>query len=112
MSEIHQVSLSPEAERNIEEAFLWIAQSNEAAAENWYEDLMAAIMTLSKFPLRYPVSPESRLGLVDVEVRQMLYGKYFWKYRVLYTVRGNHVLIAHIRHGARLRLGEETSNEE
>ncbi len=112
MPETHQVILSPEAEKNIEEAFVWIARSDETAAKNWYEGLMAAIMALSKFPLRYPLSPESRLGLVDVEVRQMLYGRNFWKYRVLYTVRGDRVLIAHIRHGARLRLGEESPDDD
>jgi hypothetical protein len=41
MPEIHQVCLSPLPEKNIEEAFPWIARSDEAAAGNWFESLTA-----------------------------------------------------------------------
>jgi len=103
----YQVILSAEAENNIEEAFLWIAGANESAAEQWYNGLIDAIKALSTLPLRYPLSPETRLGLVDLEVRRLLYGKNYWKYRVLYAIEEDHVVIAHVRHGARLYLGQD-----
>jgi plasmid stabilization system protein ParE len=111
MPKTYQVILSAEAERNIEEAFLWIAGANEAAAMQWYDGLIDAINSLSKLPLRYPLAPETRLGLVDREVRQLLYGKNYWKYRVLYAVEKDRVVIAHVRHGARLYLGQDDPDE-
>lgn len=111
MPKTYEVVLSAEAERNIEEAFLWIAGANETAAVQWYDGLIAAIKALSKLPLRYPFAPETRLGLVDFEVRQLLYGKNYWKYRVLYAVEKDRVVIAHVRHGARLYLGQDESED-
>jgi hypothetical protein len=64
---------------------------------------------LSKLPRRCPIAPETRLGLIDREIRQLLYGRGYWKYRVLFAIEGKRVLIAHIRHGARLYLGQEES---
>lgn len=111
MPKTYQVIFSAEAERNIEEAFIWIAKSNEDAAMQWYEGLIESIKALSKLPLRYPLAPEARLGLVDVEIRQLLYGKNYWKYRVLYAVEKNRVVIAHVRHGAKLYLGQDDPEE-
>lgn len=111
MPKTYQVILSTEAEKNIEEAYLWIAGANETAAVQWYEGLIDAIKALSKLPLRHPLSPETRLGLVDFEIRQLLYGKNYWKYRVLYAAEKDRVVIAHVRHGARLYLGQEEPEE-
>lgn len=112
MAKKFDVILSAEAEANIEEAFLWIAGDNEEAAAKWYAGLISALQNLSDFPLRCPVSPESKLGLIDREVRQMLYGRGYWKYRVLYAVEGKRVFILHVRHGARLYLGGEPPESE
>lgn len=101
------VVLSAEAASNIEEAWHWIAGSDPEAADRWYEGLMAALKTLAKLPRRCPVAPETRLGLIPTEIRQLLYGNGYWKYRILFAIEGNKVLVAHVRHGARLYLGEE-----
>lgn len=112
MPKSYQVILSAEAERNIEDAFLWIARGDEAAANRWYNGLITALKGLTKLPNRCPVAPETRLGLVDREIRQLLYGKGYWKYRILYAVEGNRVLIAHVRHAARLYLGQEMPDDD
>ena len=65
--------------------------------------------TLSKLPRRCPIAPETRLGLIDREIRLFPYGRGDWKYRVVLAIEGKRVLIAHIRHGARLYLGQEES---
>lgn len=106
MARIFQVLLSAEAEANIEAAYSWIAEADSDAAIRWYVGLIQALAGLSRFPARCPVSPETRLGFVDLELRQLLYGRHFWKYRILFTIAGDEVHIAHIRHGARLFLGE------
>jgi hypothetical protein len=71
-----------------------------------YEGLIESINALSKLPQRYPLAPETRPGLVDREVGQFLYGKNYWKYRVLYAVEQDRV-VAHVRHGASLFLGQD-----
>ena len=111
MPRIYRIVLSAEAEANIEEAFLWIAGANEAAALQWYEGLIDAMAGLSKLPLRHPVAPETRLGLVDFEIRQFLYWRSHWKYRVLYAIEKDRVVIVHVRHGARLYLGQEAPED-
>ena len=73
---------------------------------------MEALRGLSKMPLRCPVSPESKLGLIDIEVRQLLYGRGYWKYRVLFLVRDQNVFVLHVRHGARLYLGQEEPSSD
>jgi hypothetical protein len=47
--------------------------------------------------------------LIDREIRQLPYGRGDWKYRVGLAIEGKRVLIAHIRHDARLYLGQEES---
>ncbi len=112
MPKIYEVILSDEAAKNIEDAYLWIAESDLDAAERWYKGLIEGLKNLTSFPLRCPVAPESRFGLLDREVRQYLYGPGYWKYRVLYAVDGSRVLVAHVRHGARLYLGQDESEED
>lgn len=105
----HTVVISAEAWSNIEEAWHWIAESDPEAADRWYDGLISALHTLAKLPRRCPISPETRLGLIDTKIRQLLYGHGYWKYRILFAVEGDKVLIAHVRHGARLYLGQENS---
>jgi plasmid stabilization system protein ParE len=111
MPKSYKVVISAEAERNIGEAYLWIAESDEDAADRWYEGLIEALKGLARLPLRCPIAPETRLGLLDQKIRQLLYGRNYWKYRILFSVEGDRVLIAHVRHGARLYLGQEEQED-
>lgn len=106
MPKSREIVVSAEAESNIREAFAWIAEANPSAAQAWYDGLLEALRTLSTAPLRCPIAAETKLGLVDREVRQLLYGRNYWKYRVLFVVEPRRVLIAHVRHGARLYIGQ------
>jgi len=108
----YKVIVSAEAQRNIEEILLWISNSAPQAAERWYDGLIAALRNLSSFPSRCPISPETELCLIDHEIRQLLYGTGFWKYRILFSIEGDTVLIAHVRHSARLYIGQEALREE
>ncbi|WP_113961620.1 hypothetical protein [Roseimicrobium gellanilyticum] len=58
------------------------------------------------------MAPENRFGIFDREVRQMLYGKGYWKYRILFFVEGDIVQIVHVRHGARRWLGDPAEEEQ
>ncbi len=112
MARQFEVILSAEAEANIEKAYQWIAEADPAAADRWYGGLITALRGLAELPLRCPIAPESRLGLIDREIRQLLYGRGYWKYRVLFAVDTKRILILHVRHGARLYLGQDLPEEE
>ena len=46
------------------------------------------------------------------EIREIFHGRRQHKYRILFTVSGNEVHVLHVRHGARLALGETPPPEE
>ena len=70
---------------------------------HWFFRLEEAIASLSEMPHRCPLAPENRE--FPFEVRQLLYGRKPHRYRVLFTIDGDTVVILHIRHGRR-HLGE------
>lgn len=106
MSRRFQVFIHPHAEQDMDDVHEWIARDNPQAADRWYDGLLDALLTLESHPERFRLSPETRRRLTVRETRQMLYGKGFWKYRVLYEIRDNTVAVLHVRHGARRWLGE------
>ena len=112
MARKFEIILAAEAEANIQKAYQWIAEANPEAADRWYDGLITTLKSLSELPLRCPIAPESKLGLVDREVRQLLYGRSFWKYRILFALEGQKIFILHVRHGARLYLGQELPEDD
>jgi plasmid stabilization system protein ParE len=56
---IYRVILHPQAAREAENAYLYIAQSAPETAVRWYNHLMEAMESLAKFPRRYPLAPEN-----------------------------------------------------
>ena len=53
--------------------------------------------TLSTNPTRCPLAPEN--DLIDQSVYQYFYGKRAARYRVLFTIEEDRVLVLHIRRG-------------
>jgi len=95
----YRVELSPEADREIEEAYCWIVERSPRGAAGWYNGLMSALRSLRDSPQRCPIAPEN--DAFREEIRQLLYGRRQHRYRVLFTVHGKTVRILHVRHGAR-----------
>jgi plasmid stabilization system protein ParE len=106
----HQVIIQPSAERNISEAYEWIAARDADAAIRWYNRLMELILSLDTFPGRAPLAPESKS--LNREIREIFHGRRHYKYRILFTVTENEVHVLHVRHGARLALGETETVDE
>lgn len=106
MSGKYTIHIQPEAESNMEEAYQWLLEKAPAYATDWFNNLVAEFRRLEVHPEKFPLAPENRFGLFDREVRQMFYGKGFWKYRILFFVEGQTVQVVHVRHGARRWLGE------
>ena len=98
------------AQRDIAEAHLWLAEQAPEVADRWFDDIYDTIGSLEIFPERCPLAPESEF--FNVEIREIFHGRRRHKYRILFTVSENGVHVLHVRHGARLALGETESTEE
>lgn len=108
-----RVEAVPEAKQDAREILAWLR--TEHAGETglqWFEGLTQAASSLKVFPKRCPLAPEN--AGVSFEMRQLLYGKPRHRYRILFTVSGDTVLILRIRRpGQQLLLPyKETSPEE
>ena len=93
-----EVRIVPEAETNVEEAYLYICQDSVERAERWRAGIEVAFQSLSTYPNRHAVVFD--MNQAGREVRQMLFGVY----RIYYTVADETVNVLTVRHGARLPL--------
>ena len=98
------------AQRDITEARLWLAEREPEAADRWFDDIYDTIGSLEISPERCPLAPESKA--LRTEIREVFHGRRQHKYRILFTVTGYEVHVLHVRHGARLALGETEPAEE
>ena len=98
------------AQRDIAEARLWLVEREPDAAERWFNSIYDTIGSLEIFPERCPLAPESKS--LNAEIREIFHGRRQHKYRVLFTVTENEVHVLHVRHGARLALGQDPPAEE
>ena len=74
---------------------VWLQERSPVAADKWLDAVEAALASLARRPQRCHLAPEAaHLGR---SVRQFIVGKY----RLLFVVEGNAVVVLHVRHGAR-----------
>jgi len=98
------------AQQDIAEARLWIAEYDVGAADRWFDSIYDTIGSLELFPDRCPLAPENKF--LNREIREIFHGRRQYKYRILFAVTKDAVHVLHVRHGARLTLGETESSEE
>jgi plasmid stabilization system protein ParE len=97
----YRVIILAEAEQEVAQAYLWIAESAPGRASTWLRRLRAAIATLQTHPRRCPLAPEN--AFFTEEIRQLLYGRRRHAYRVLFQIDDDKqmVTILHVIHSAR-----------
>ncbi len=78
----------------IDDQTFFIALDKPLVALNWQRDIREKIKTLTTFPKRCSVAPESKH--LDFEVRHLLIGEY----RVLFYIEGNTVKLLDFKGGA------------
>ena len=101
-----EVSLSPRAIADIENVYLWLKEQNPAFANEWFQGLSDALVSLEQLPARCPVAAESQE--LDREVRQLLYRKSKrTAFRILFGISVNEVFVYRIRHTSQQYLTEE-----
>jgi plasmid stabilization system protein ParE len=97
------------AQQDIAESRLWIAECDVKAADHWFNGIYDTIGSLEIFPERCPLAPENEF--FKAEIREIFHGRRQYKYRILFTASENAVHVLHVRHGARLALGESAPEE-
>lgn len=109
----HQLLISAEAERCIEDQLQWY-ESDEVnggaeLADRWIDLLEVALMALSQHPERHGFAPESGRWMPGIAIRQVRFKP--WKsasvWRILYTIDepARCVTVLQIRHEKRPPLG-------
>ena len=96
---IYQIQITARALADADEAHDWIAEHSYERAARWYQGLFKQIETLKKQPKRCPVAAEN--AKFPAEIRELLYGKRRGKYRIIFTIRDDTVVILYIQHGAK-----------
>jgi len=94
-----EVIVERPAERDLADIHMQIALDSPDHAAQWFNRTVETIRSLANSPRRCPIARESRSH--DDEIRQLLRGNY----RILFTI-GDVVHVLHVRHAARLPLGE------
>lgn len=88
----YKVETTFAANQEIRESLRWGTEKwGGAQSRQWVQGIRRAIASLSDFPERHPLAPESEE--FSEPVRQMIYGRY----RLLFNIRGNTVYVLHCR---------------
>jgi plasmid stabilization system protein ParE len=95
----YTVLITEPAQEELDAAYLWLAEQTAQHGPAWHNGLVDAIISLEANPERCPVVQGAR-GEPET-VRQLLYGDKRHGYRILFTIRGEKVIVLHIVHAAR-----------
>lgn len=95
-----RVELSDEASRDIAELYReTTARWSHRQAERWTRGLIATVMSLSDFPLRYPIAQVAHdLG---TDIRAVVHSGGRHGVRIFYRVEGDAVQVVRVIHTAR-----------
>lgn len=107
----YRVRIIPQAERDIDRLFLWIAKRAPEGAATWYRRLQEVLESLRTSPLSGSLAPE-HLHL-QREIRDLNFKTRRGRmYRLLYEVQGNEVLVLHGRGPGQRLLNEDEVRRE
>jgi len=109
---VYALRIMPRAEQDILAAVRYMADAaGETAAQEWQEELFAAVSSLGTLPRRCALAREERV--FSREVRQIVFrrGANTAAYRILFRIadgglEASTVFILHVRHGAQAPLTE------
>lgn len=93
----HPVVITQRAKDDLRHYFAVAAEHAPETAARWLRRFEEALQTLSNNPTRCPLAPEN--DQVDRAIYQFLFGKRTARYRALFTIEDDRVLILHIRRG-------------
>ena len=89
------IEITARAQADAEAACRWISgHLSPAQAERWYGGRFQMIETLQRQPLCCPLAAEN--GTFPEEIRELLFGNRPDRYRILFTIRDDAVVILSI----------------
>ncbi|NLS97922.1 MAG: type II toxin-antitoxin system RelE/ParE family toxin [Planctomycetaceae bacterium] len=94
----YSVVVTQRAKDDLRHYYAVAAKHAPETATRWLDRFEDALQTLSANPTRCPLAPEN--DLVVQPIYQLFFGKRAGRYRALFTIDGNQVLVLHIRRGA------------
>jgi plasmid stabilization system protein ParE len=96
----YRLRVTARAVADADETYAWIAEHfSIARAERWYQGLFKQMGTLTSQPLRCPRAAES--DRFPEALHELLYGKGRNKYRIIFAIRDNDVVVLFVHHAAR-----------
>ena len=101
------VIVTQKAKDDLRHYYTMAAEHAPETAAKWLGRFEQALQTLSTDPQSCPIAPEN--DLVDPTIYQFLHGKRSARYRALFIVEGDRVLVLHIRRGTVDKAVEEDS---
>jgi plasmid stabilization system protein ParE len=96
----YRVRLTAKAERDLDRALGWFYdQGALAAGRRWFRQLLTRIEALAGHPQRCSLAAEATE--LEIELRELHFGRRPNVYRILFVISGQSVDILHIRRSAR-----------
>jgi len=95
------VFVTARAERDIHEAYRFIAERGPANPDSWKAGLTSTFGTLETLPNRCGLAPES------AHVPETIHQTFYANFRILFVIEGDSVFVSHIRHSARLPMTKD-----
>ena len=95
----YKVFLTERFARHLQEMGDYIAADNPRRAVTWIQEVESKVMKLDCFPEAHPYARENDNH--DIELRQLVFGKGRYKYRVIFTIKESEVIVLDIRHASR-----------
>jgi plasmid stabilization system protein ParE len=100
-----KLEITDRARDDADAAHAWMAENiSPAYAETWYQGLFQQIESLMKHPTHCPEARES--PKFTEKIQELVYGKskHKNKYRILFRIREDTVVILYVYHSARKEL--------
>jgi plasmid stabilization system protein ParE len=92
----YRVEITRSAERDAVGIYEQIERKSSQRAAKWFAEIERQMHTLSRFPTRCPVIPET--DEIGAEYRHLIWGNY----RTIFRIEGSIVYVVRVIHGARL----------
>ena len=93
----YNIEIADMPEADIRDATRWLGnQASPAVAAKWLAQLHKTINTLKRQPLRCPLADEN--DKFPEEIRVLIHGKRRSKYRIIFSIRENTVVVLYVRH--------------
>jgi plasmid stabilization system protein ParE len=95
--------------QDLDDAFAWAARKAPATAARWLDRFQAALQRLDTNPQRCPRAREH--DKVDVELREVLFGKTPNVYHAIFMIDGDTVRVLRIRRAQQRQLTQKQIGE-